>query len=114
LRFQFPLYKLFLILAVWAAALGALVRFGIMGIAIAALLGAECSLLIIAIRDRKALVSAFIVATGSMIGVIFASGLLPAPISSSRHDATDYIGELVIVSVGAVIGGVFFSWASKR
>jgi hypothetical protein len=111
-RFQFPLYKLFIITAVYAMAFGAHSHLGIGGIIAAAVIGTAGSLIVLAIHDKKGIVSGVIVAVGSLIGVFFAGLLLPA--TMNRYTIGDYARDCSILAVGAIFGGLLFSWSSKR
>jgi hypothetical protein len=118
LSFQIPLYKLFLIVAVYAAAFGALSHFGSIGITIAAVIGTAGSLLVIAIHDRKAILSSVIVAFGSLSGAfftfIFMMPVSKMPASMRHYTFDDYVRDWIILSARAILGGIFLSWASKR
>ena len=57
------------------------------------------------------LVSALIVAAGSLVGAFFAFSLFVA--HPLRYTLREAVWDCSIVSVGAVVGGLFFSWASK-
>jgi hypothetical protein len=112
-RFQFPLYKLFFVLAVYAVAFGAFSYLGNVGIIIATLIGTTGGLMVIVIRDRKAILSAVIVAGGSLIGAFFATSLF-VPAIVNRYTIADCARACVVVTIGAILGGLLFSWASKR
>ena len=111
--FQFPLYKLFLVVAVYAAALGAFSHLGSVGIMFAALVGTAGSLLVIAIRDWRGFVSSAIVAVGSLVGGLFAEFFVAAA-RVSPYTIKDGALDCVVMAVGAILGGLLFSWASKR
>lgn len=113
MRFQFPLYKLFLIVVVYATALGGFSHLGSVGIMFAAVVGTAGSLMVIAIRDWKGILSSAIVAVGSLIGAFFAN-LFFVPKLMSRYTIADCARDCVVVAVGAILGGLLFSWASKR
>jgi len=67
-----------------------------------------------AMPKNKPLVSVVVVAVGSLIGVLFASMLVSAPGMMGRYSTIDAGRDWLIPSAGAVIGGILFSWASKR
>ncbi|NLS91122.1 MAG: hypothetical protein GXX96_02940 [Planctomycetaceae bacterium] len=113
MRLQVPLYKLFVIVAVWAGALGAFSYQGTSGLIIAALLGTVGTLLVMAIHGRREYLSSVIVAIGSVIGAFFALVLLVPPVVN-RYGSTDALRDWMLMSVGAIVGGVLFSWARKR
>jgi hypothetical protein len=113
LRFQFPLYKLFLIIAVYAAAFAAWSHLGTIGFVLAVAVGTPCSLLVIAIRDRKIALSAAIVAVGALVGAFFADVLFVPPVLNGYSAASGF-HDWAVMSVGAALGGLVFSWASKR
>lgn len=66
------------------------------------------------IQAKKALVSVAIVASGSLIGVFFASHFVAGSGLLGRYSFGDALRDWIILSAGAVTGGVLFSWASKR
>jgi hypothetical protein len=112
-RFQVPLYKLFLIIAVYAAAFGALSYLGSIGFIIAAIVGTTSGLLVILIRDRNSVLSGTIVAAGSLTGAVLADVLIVPPIVIG-YTVADGFRDWVIMSVGTVLGGLISSRASKR
>ncbi len=112
MRFQFPLYKLFIITAVYAMAFGALSHLGIGGIIAAVIIGTAGSLIVLAVHGKKEILSGVIVAVGSLIGVFFAGFLLPMTIH--RYTIGDFARDSSILAVGAILGGLLFSWSSKR
>ena len=63
---------------------------------------------------KKALASVAIVAGGSLIGVFFASHFVAGSGLLGRYSFGDALRDWIILSAGAVGGGLLFSWASKR
>jgi hypothetical protein len=59
------------------------------------------------------LLSAAIVGAGGLVGAGFASLFVTGSILG-RYSAADAIRDWIILSVGAILGAVLFSWASKR
>jgi hypothetical protein len=55
-----------------------------------------------------------ITAVGSLIGVLFASLFCPLDLLHGRYSLGDFFRDWIILSTGAVLGGLLFSWASKR
>lgn len=113
MRFQFPLYKLFIVVAIYALALGAFLRSGSMGIIMAVVLGTSASLTILAIQEKKQIKSAVIVAAGSLAGAMY-SGLFFPAMPLHAYEFNDYLGACLVMAIGATLGGLIFSWASKR
>jgi hypothetical protein len=112
-HFQLPLYKLFLIIAVYAAAFGAWSHLGGIGFILAAIIGTIGSLLVIAIRDRKSALASAIVAVGGLLGTLLANVVF-VPSILGPYSAAAGFRDWAIMAGGAVLGGVLLSWASKR
>jgi hypothetical protein len=102
-----------LILAVWTTSVAVFIRLGLAGLAIAAVVSAAASALVLTIRDSKAALSAAIAAIGSLIGAFFADLFLVSA-TVNRYDIKDFVRDGVVAAIGALAGGMFFSWASKR
>ncbi len=113
MRFQFWPIRLLLIVAVYAVAFGAFSYLGIVGIVIAAVIGTAGSVMVLAIRDKKAVFSSGIVAVGSLVGAFFAN-LFGVPAIINRYTITDCVRDCIVMAIGALLGGLLFSWASKR
>lgn len=69
--------------------------------------------------DPPAWVQAIIVAVGSLVGAFFFTLLFMVLfVPAMRHHHPPTLGAMlwlfIVPTVGAIIGGVFFSWASKR
>ena len=112
LRLQFPLYKCFLVLAAYAAALGVLSQLGRPGIILALVVGTAASALILAIQTKNDLLSMFLAGAGGLIGGFF--GLLFCPPVVNRYTIADAVRDGVILTIATIAGAVLFSWASKR
>ena len=55
-----------------------------------------------------------ITAVGCLIGAFFASLLCPQDLLHGRYLLGDFFRDWIILSTGAVLGGLLFSWTSKR
>jgi hypothetical protein len=63
-------------------------------------------------QQPSRLLSALIVAAGSLVGAFLAFSLFCSHLL--RYTLRDAAWDCSVVSTGAVLGGLFFSWASKR
>ena len=59
-------------------------------------------------------VQVVITAIGGLIGVFFASIFCPQDLLHGRYSLGDFFRDWIILSIGTVLGGLLFSWASKR
>ena len=114
MRFQFPLYKMFLITAAYAVAFSAFSRLGAVGAIIATFVGTLLSLVILAVRSKKDILAGGIAAIGSSVGIFFASLLAPVGLRLRPYGPVDGLQDWAILSAGAILGAILFSWASKR
>jgi hypothetical protein len=112
-RLQYPLHKLFLILAAYAAALGVTSYLGDTGIAIGLGIATAAGALILAVRGRKDVLAVVVAASGSVIGALLAYVVLCPP-ALLRYTTTDAVREGVTMEIGAIAGGVLFSWGARR
>lgn len=109
-----PLSRPFVIVAIYAVAFAASSYLGIIGIVIAVVVGTTGSVTVMVIRDKQDILAAFIVAAGSLIGATFA-GVLGIPVIRLRpYSVANCVQDCVVLAVGAILGGLLFSWASKR
>ena len=109
-RFQFSIRKLLLIVAVYAAAFGALSHLGAVGVVLAVVIGTSLSGLIVFLR-KESVGSAAAVAAGSLIGAFFGFAFLSVAayiiIYGGSHLTLekDTISSIVGTAIGAIIGG---------
>jgi cell shape-determining protein MreD len=66
------------------------------------------------VQKNKPLVTVVVVAAGSLVGAMFASILTSGSGMLGRYSFGDAVRDWIILSVGALLGGLLFSWASKR
>jgi hypothetical protein len=109
-RFQFPVYKMFLIVAAYAVAFRMSVGMGIFGAVLALWVGTAGSLLIVAIRSKKDVLVAIRGGLGGMIGWCF--GLMLTPMYM-RFTVQNQITVTVIQSACVLVGVLLLSGASK-
>lgn len=65
--------------------------------------------------DLPLVVKALIVGAGSLVGAFFFSFcLVPVRMMGRPYTLADAAWDCSVVSVGALLGGLFFSWASKH
>jgi mannose/fructose/N-acetylgalactosamine-specific phosphotransferase system component IID len=60
------------------------------------------------------LIQALIVATGSLFGAFFFFLFFATHILLRAYSLADAAWDCGIAAIGALVGGLFFSWASKR
>lgn len=60
------------------------------------------------------LVSVAAVAAGSLIGVWIAAHLTSGPGMLRPYSIGDGVRDWLILSAGAILGGLLFSWASRK
>jgi hypothetical protein len=65
-------------------------------------------------RKNSLLLQVVITAVGSLIGMFIASLFCPRDMLNGRYSLGDVLRDWIILSTGAVLGGLLFSWASKR
>jgi putative flippase GtrA len=111
-RFQFPLYKMFLVVAGYALAFGACSGLGTIGIAISVVVGTAVAGIILLIRNKEQMLSLLIFTGGSVIGAFLTCAFVP--MYRTYYHLVDYLPHLCIIAVGAVVGGLLFSWAKDR
>jgi hypothetical protein len=104
-QFQFPLYKLFLVMAVYAISFAAYGSSETWQIGIAVWVGTAWSGWILAVRTRKDLLNTAIVVAGSVVGIIFAEMLTPP------H--TGFINGLATLIVSVVGGAALFAGSAR-
>jgi hypothetical protein len=104
---QFPLHKLFLMMAAYAVALGAFARLGLPGIVVAALVGTAASALIVVFR-KKDIVSVVEVAVGALYGAFLGLSFLSPWMFHHR-----LTGDIAGVAIGAILGGLVGSWVNR-
>jgi len=112
---QFPLYKLFLMMAAYSAALGPLAYMGTYGVVLAAVIGTSASAFILVFR-AKDLVPVIIASLGTLVGAIF--GFMVAGAKwTTGHDTSTFtevvIEETVPVAITGLIGALIFSYSSQ-
>jgi hypothetical protein len=66
------------------------------------------------VQKNGPVVSAVIVAVGSLVGAGLTSVFLPTVVDGHGHFVEHAVWTWVLCSIGAVLGGLFFSWAGKR
>lgn len=115
---QFPLYKLFLVLAAYALALGVLSPLGSGGIVLGMLIGTEVSAIILISRKGN-LDSIVAVAFGSLLGAAIGACCLGQPLMAFRYGYDHGFGEtersmIQTAMFGAAVGGVAASLLLKR
>jgi hypothetical protein len=113
MRFPLPRRKLALIAAAYLLATAAFYDLGAWGLLPAILIGTAGASVILVVRSEQDLLEAVIVAMGSLTGMYFFRFFSPPPL---LHEPTiaDLVRDYSILAVGALVGGLFFSWASKR
>jgi hypothetical protein len=114
MRFQFPLYKLFLSFIVCAFIFAKFCPLGIFGTIIALVTGTAAGALVLLIRTRDELVSASISAVGGTIGTALAYVATTPKVVRPRITNADYVNYWIALSIGAAVGGLFFPWARRR
>jgi predicted membrane protein len=115
---KIPLYKLFLIQAAYAIALGAFRRLGTVGIVSGLVVGTALSGLILLVR-KDGIQSFLTVGMGSIIGGFLGLGCLGDALLSSLHGYDHGFGEgtecaIMGGIIGVVVGGVFSSYLLHR
>ena len=66
------------------------------------------------VQKNTPLVAVILVAAGSTIGAMFSSILIVGSGMNGRYSYGDAFRDWIILSVGAILGGLLFSWAGKR
>jgi formate/nitrite transporter FocA (FNT family) len=66
------------------------------------------------VQKNTPLVTVIAAAAGSLIGAGFAFLCIPAVSVPPGYSSGDALRDCLIVAVGAILGGLLFSWASKR
>jgi hypothetical protein len=66
------------------------------------------------VQKNRPLVAVIVVAVGSLVGAMFASFLIGGSGMLGRYSFGDTVRDCIILSLGAILGGLVFSWASKR
>lgn len=60
-------------------------------------------------------VTVVVVTAGSLLGAFFASNFLCDPrLLGREYSAGALVRNIIVLVVGAILGGLLFSWASKR
>jgi hypothetical protein len=113
MRFLILLCRLLFAAAAFAAAFLAFWHLGPMGIIVTLIIGAASSAWVFVVHDWKGLLASVNVAAGSLVGVIFA-GIVVSSALANRYNVTEYVREFAVLAIGAVLGALLFSWASKR
>lgn len=116
-RSQFPLYKLFLIVAAYAAALGAFVHLGVVGFVIAVLVGTAAGWLIVLFRKQQT-VPVVVVAVCALVGAFFGFMFLSPwmflhPYTFPQAPFERITGDVAAEAIGVVLGGLFGSWVNR-
>lgn len=115
LRVPIPLYKMFLLAAAYLAAFATFLNLGGVGLLLGLLVGTASGGVILVIHNKKDLISAVIVAFGSLLGAFIPYLTVESSLGLyHRYTLADLAWDCFKVSIGAVVGGLFFSWASKR
>lgn len=110
-RFQYPLYKLFLVAAVYAVAFKANMRFETEGIVVAAVTGTAGSLLVLAIRSGDDIGLVIHTSAGCLLGIVFGLFFVPAVDHGMESECSS---KVIMPSIGAAVGGIAFSLMRKR
>ncbi len=126
MRFRFPRYKAFLVLAAYLAVFVVLSLVDAISVAIGAVVGAGFGGLILAVRTRKGLPLAAAAVVGSIVGSFLAIPLTSIgrqPVTSAYgkpddagflHDNPDLAADCAVLSAAAILGGLLFLWAKAR
>jgi len=115
---KIPLYKLFLIQAAYAIALGAFCRRGVVGIVDAIAIGTALGGLVLLVR-RDSVQSVLTVGMGSILGGFFGFGCLGDAILHWNYGYDHGFGEgtecmIMGLVIGVVAGGVSSSYLLHR
>jgi hypothetical protein len=106
--FQFPLYKLFLVMAAYAVSFSAFGRGEDGSIIVATWFGTAVAAWVLAVKSKLDLLRTVIVSAGAFLGILVAD-LLAGPVLSPR--ALNF--HLGLCVCGAVSGAFLFAWTSR-
>lgn len=115
---QFPLYKIFLIVAAFALSLGVLSPFGIVETVFGFIIGSLISAIIL-ISQKKDLIRIFGVALGSLLGAAMGTCCLGHGLMvlcyGYDHGSGETAKSMVLVAIiGAIAGGIAMSILMKK
>jgi len=115
---QVPLYKLFLIIAIYGVTLAALSSYGLVAVLLAILVSTAASVVVILIR-KKNLASVCLVGLSSIGGGLAGCLCLPDLLVAAIHGYDHGFGEteqcmVAGAAIGAIVGGIVASTLLKR
>jgi hypothetical protein len=111
-RFQFPLYKLFWVTAIYALCFGLLSRFGPAGVEVAVLVGSSGSIFVLAVSARRELLVILIVVAGTC--AIARLSFLGVRTTLFHLVEIEWSSPLVMIWWGIIAGPLILAAVTKR
>jgi hypothetical protein len=110
-RFQFPLYKLFLVTAAYAMAFAAFGSAPVVGVLVATWVGTAVAVWILAVKTRMDLLRSAVAALGSAFGIFYAWELNALPLlGAGGASLAERLFKAILPSaLAAIFGAILFA-----